>query len=121
MSKATAYRFGAKTQAQIEQLRGQYSGNATTAVTVAIDRLWRDTMSSTRRDQQIEQVAGLIAQQVGYVGDYTLDDARRTNADGWTVNLNTDRPDTILRCEGVVLTDAELQRAWTLAESYIAQ
>jgi hypothetical protein len=73
----------------------------------------------TLRERQIEQVANLIADGVLYDAR-TQDEVKRINKDGWTVDVSNGRNDgSWLRCEDVVLTDAELAKAWAMAQEWI--
>lgn len=114
MPHPTSMRLSDTTAKQLADLAEQY-GNQTTALTVAIDRLWREAGST--RDRQIAHIAGLIQVQVMYVG-WTLEEAKAQNAKGWTVDISNARYDgSWTRYEGVVLSDVDLLCAWTIANA----
>jgi hypothetical protein len=74
----------------------------------------------TLRERQIGAVANVIADWVIYHGR-TMNDVKEYNdAGGWNVGVSNGRNDgSWLRCEDVVLTDAELAKAWAMAQEWI--
>jgi hypothetical protein len=93
---------------------------------------------ATIRRRQIEAVATIMREQdeallaYGDETGLTYDEVQHTNRLGWTVDLTPsddamphsgnaaldrqERERRVIRHEGVVLTDAELRRAWDLAQ-----
>lgn len=64
------------------------------------------------RERQIQAVAGLIANNVRTLAFWrTMNDAADQNRLGWTVDVSDGTETGWLRCEGVVLTPDELDRA----------
>jgi len=73
----------------------------------------------TRRDQQIEVLTYSFAED--FLSGWTFEEIAERNASGFTLDLSSSDTgeasrDTIVRYEGVVLSQAELQAAWARAE-----
>ena len=85
----------------------------------------RDRVMATRK-QQIEQIAGIINENlINSLTGYTMDQVRaRAKAinerDGWTFETSGATSRSCIRHEGVSLTGAELEQAIQLAEQWNA-
>lgn len=70
------------------------------------------------RERQIEQIAGLIADNMLYLG-WTSNDAADQNRLGWTIEVSDlDNEWLRLRYEGVALSPDELDRAIQMAYGF---
>lgn len=74
----------------------------------------------TTRQEQIEQIAAIIAAWPAPEGDDEPIAPTWVNRDGWTFDTSGPLGHTI-RHGGVVLSDAELERAVALAQQWIAE
>jgi transcriptional regulator with XRE-family HTH domain len=85
---------------------------------LALERLEDKTM--TLRERQIRRITWMIRDALDIGRFETFADAELVNHDGWTFDLSSTTPKTLIRHEDVVLNDAELKRAWDTANAVTA-